>query len=337
MPAPADGGRRSALMDTGARVCDFLSDMDSTVSQNEPLAPHTWFGLGGAARWMVQPRSIEQLCTIVRRCRQRDVPWRVLGLGANLLVSDDGVDGVVVRLKSPVFRTIRWGSARDGRASNLKVIVGGGTDMNRLSLEAARHGLSGLECMGGIPGTLGGIVRMNAGGRLGAIENVVHNVTVVDSTGLLRTLSNDDVGFQYRRTNLGDSIVVEATLALSPDDPLRVRERLLQIWNDKKRSQPMADYSAGCVFKNPPGHSAGQLIDQAGLKGRTVGGASVSRIHANFIVAKEGATARDVLTLIGIIRREVAAQFGIELELEIEVWGPRMMYASGPMEQTQLA
>ncbi len=307
---------------------DLMSELCSYVSANEPLSKHTWFGLGGAARWYARPKSVDELAEVVRRARRERLPLKVLGFGANLLVSDDGVDGVVVRLDAPAFRKVRWSIDDDATRSRLHVddevlvAAGAGADVNKLVIDAARRGCGGLECMGGIPGTLGGIIRMNAGGRFGQIADVVRDVTVVDGEGAVRTLSRDEVGFSYRRTRLGDAIVGGATLALRPDDPDRVRDRLLEVWRYKKRSQPLAEYSAGCVFKNPPGGSAGQLIDQAGLKGAAVGGAHVSEQHANFIVAKEGATARDVMTLIGLIRRTVADRFGVELELEIEVWEP---------------
>ena len=175
--------------------------------------------------------------------------------------------------------------------------------------------------MAGIPGSMGGIVRMNAGGRFGQIADVVRRVTVVDEMGRLRMLSNQEIGFRYRGTNLNSSIICQADLELHPADPTELREQFLAIWNHKKETQPLGKNSAGCVFKNPEGHSAGELIDRAGLKGCSVGGATVSRCHANFIVTKEGATARDVLALIDRIRQEVADKFEIELELEIELWG----------------
>jgi len=309
-------------MDKGnALVRGFLADWASVVSEHEPLAPHTWFGLGGCAHWMAQPQTAEQLGALVRRCGQEGVPLRILGLGSNLLVSDDGVEGVVVRLKSAAFREVAWGSPQSGTSEEVAVKAGGGVDMSRLILDATRRGLSGLECMGGIPGTVGGAVRMNAGGRFGTISQVVRDVTVVDATAGQRRLSHDEVGFGYRHTNLGDAAVCRATLVLRRDDPAKVRERLLAVWEHKQQTQPLGGCSAGCVFKNPPGYSAGELIDRARLKGRSVGGAAVSQRHANFILVKEGATAADVMKLIGIIRREVANRFGVELELEIQVWG----------------
>lgn len=301
----------------------MIPHADLIISEHEPLAPRTWFGLGGPARWFVRPRGVDGLGAALRSCRQEERPAHILGFGANLLIGDDGVDGVVLSLDQPCFRRIDWGSDRPRAGDDVTITVGAGTDMSRLARDAVRRGLAGLECMGGIPGTLGGIIRMNAGGRFGQIADVVRDVTVVDENGDVRRLSKDEVGFTYRRTRLNGAVVCAATLVLRRDDPAALRKRFLEIWQYKKLSQPLADMSAGCVFKNPPGDSAGRLIEQAGLKGRSVGGACVSPRHANFIVAKEGATARDVLNLIGMIRREVAQRSGIELELEIEVWGNR--------------
>ena len=310
------------------------SDLAGVVTEKEPLAPHASYGVGGSARWFARPRTREQLAGLVSCCRDMGVDLQVLGLGANLLISDDGVNGMVVRLNSPAFREVDWGNDTNGGASpdpgagrrgaqddDVAVTAGGGADMSRLALDAVRHGLTGLECMAGIPGTLGGIIRMNAGGRFGDISGVVRDITVLDLSGRVRKLPREQVGFRYRGSNLEDVIICSATLILKRGDPNQIRERFLEIWEYKRRSQPLAEFSAGCVFKNPPGRSAGELIDRAGLKGRRVGGASVSDHHANFIVAQEGATAGDILTLIALIRRTVAERFGVELELEIEVWG----------------
>ena len=165
---------------------------------------------------------------------------------------------------------------------------------------------------------------MNAGGRWGQISDVVRELTVVDAPGDICRLSPADAGFGYRRSNLAGVVVCQVAMELTRDDPDAVRERFKAVWQTKTDTQPMSEASAGCVFKNPPGGSAGALIDRAGLKGRSVGGARVSETHANFIVVQPGATADDVLTLIGQIRREVARQFGVELDLEIEVWGRRI-------------
>jgi UDP-N-acetylmuramate dehydrogenase len=303
---------------------DFLSDLSEIITENEPLARHTYLRVGGPARWFARPRSIDDVRQLVRRCRQEGVEVRPLGLGANLLVGDDGVDGLVMRLSDPSFGGADWGRP-EGRNGDrpVCVTVAGGADVHRLTLDAVRNGLSGLERMAGIPGTAGGILRMNAGGQAGYIAELVRDVTVVDDQGELRTLNREEAGFRYRGSDLAGSIVCGATLVLEPGDPRPLRARFKEIWEMKKSTQPLADNSAGCMFKNPPGGSAGSMIDRAGLKDRRVGGARVSSKHANFIVTEEGATAADVLALVGVIRREVADRFGVELEMEVQAWGCR--------------
>jgi len=311
---------------------DFLSDLSEIVTANEPLASHTYLRVGGPARWFARPRSIAQLQDLVRRCREQDVELLHLGLGANLLVSDEGVDAVVIRLSEPAFQSVNWGGEDAHKSSNpVALSVAAGTDMHRLTLDAVRKGLGGLERMAGIPGTVGGILRMNAGGRFGNICDVVRDVTVVDGTGALRKLSQQEAGFRYRGSGLGGMVVCGVSLTLEPADPKLLRARFKELWETKKNTQPLADNSAGCVFKNPPGGSAGAMIDQAGLKGRRVGGAVISPKHANFIVTDAGATAQDVLTLIGVIRREVADRFGVELETEVQLWGHQRARSSEPI------
>jgi len=309
----------------------FLADEAAvgTVERDRPLAPLTRYRLGGRAECLVRPQNLEQLAELIKRCRRENVPVRILGGGANLLVDDDGVDGVVVRLDAPFFKQVEYWEAEgsgngtpQGRGP-VRVRAGAGVDMARLTLASVRRGLSGLECMAGIPGTLGGCIRMNAGGRWGEIGNVVREVVVIDADGELRTLDREQVGFSYRHTRLGDAVICSATLELMPGDPQEIQARYQEIWNIKQAGQPLGAHSAGCVFKNPPGDSAGRLIDAAGLKNRQVGGALVSPEHANFIVAREGGTAGDVLDLIDLVRRTVAEKFSVNLELEIEVWRGR--------------
>jgi UDP-N-acetylmuramate dehydrogenase len=189
-----------------------------------------------------------------------------------------------------------------------------------LSRGLSDNGLSGLECMAGIPGTVGGAVRMNAGGGSGEFGDVVRDVTVMDSGGVIETWSRDRLGFGYRRSEIGDRIVLSARLELVEEDPVTVRRRFDDNFENKRRSQPISCRSAGCIFKNPAGQSAGALIDRAGLKGARCGGAQVSEQHANFIIAGRGATASDVLRLIDLIRDRVLSEFGTELEVEVEIW-----------------
>lgn len=289
------------------------SDLAPVCVENAPLAPLTSFGLGGAARVLATVNSSDQLGSILSRAREADLPVYVLGGGANVLVSDHGVEGVVIRLKGGAFEDTRWSIPR--------VTVGAGVDMPRLTLASVRRGLSGLECMAGIPGTVGGCVRMNAGGKFGEIGNVVRRVWTVDRSGCRREWKKEELGFRYRGCALRDEIIERAELELTPKDADAVLARYREVWSYKKKSQPLGGDSAGCIFKNPTGASAGALIDRAGLKGASVGGAVVSPEHANFIVSSDGASASDVIALIDKVRRGVRECFGVELELEVDVWG----------------
>ena len=303
----------------------LFADMSECVKRDESLAALTSFRLGGLARWLASPADVNQVSILLDRCCQEAIPFYPLGRGANLLVGDDGVDGLVLHLNTPSFQQVDWADTSDGGkyAKDRQVVISvrGGVDMHQLVLNSVRRGLAGLEVLAGIPGTLGGCIRMNAGGRWGAIADVVCDVTVVNRNGGIVTLTADQVGFAYRTSGLADAVVCEARLKLTPADPVRLRQRMMDIWQAKKATQPLGERSAGCVFKNPIGASAGALVDQAGLKGMSVGGARVSELHGNFIVAREGATAQDVFTLIDQVQTEVVRQSGVELELEIEVWG----------------
>jgi UDP-N-acetylmuramate dehydrogenase len=290
----------------------LFDGLKEIVKTNEPLGPHTWFRIGGPATYFIQPRTVEELSLVVKRCCENDVPMYVLGGGANLLIDDAGVKGAVIHLGDGQFKDVNF-------AAGL-VKAGAGADMNKLVLRAVREGLSGLECLTGVPGSVGGCVRMNAGGAFGDIGNIVESVTVMTDTGEIFTRRREDLAFAYRSTNITSKFILEAELRLMEDDPHRVLKQVKQIWIYKKNTQPLGYGSAGCVFKNPRGLSAGALIDRAGLKGKAVGGAHVSDKHANFILADKGSTASDVLKLINIIRETVYKKNEVYLELELEVW-----------------
>jgi UDP-N-acetylmuramate dehydrogenase len=192
--------------------------------------------------------------------------------------------------------------------------------MQKLLLKCVRQGRSGLECLAGIPGTVGGGVRMNAGGRFGNIGAAVASVTVMDTEGTIFERTRDDIVFEYRQANISARFILGAELELEEDDPHRIVQRTKEIWMFKQNSQPLNAKSAGCIFKNPEDASAGALIDRAGLKGTTVGGAEVSPKHANFIVARDPCTADDVMTLMKKVRQTVHDKFGILLETEVQLW-----------------
>jgi len=269
--------------------------------------------MGGKADYFITPRNIEQLKQVVTRCSDSNIAMYVLGYGSNLLIRDGGIRGAVIKLEDADFRQTSF----DGQT----VTVGGGASLSELILTCVKKGLAGLEACTGIPGSIGGAVRMNAGGRFGDIGSVVEGVTLMDRAGNILDRKKPDLRFDYRSVNIRVPLILSATLQLIPGDPEQIMKSTHEIWIYKKNNQPLSTRSAGCIFKNPPGQSAGALIDRAGLKGLSVGGATVSEKHANFIVAKEGCTSADVVKLIDTVRARVAEDFGIELELEVEIWG----------------
>jgi len=276
------------------------------------LGPYTWLGIGGPAKYFITPRTVDELREVVRRCADNEVPLRVLGSGANLLIDDLGFAGAVIRLRQGQFVETAF--------TDTGVRAAAGADMGRLVLQCVRAGLSGLEGLTGIPGSVGGCVRMNAGGKFGDIGNAVESVEVMTDTGEQFTRYRDDLAFAYRSTNITARFILAAEFRLEEDDPHRILKQVKQIWIYKKNTQPLSRRNAGCVFKNPRGLSAGALIDRAGLKGKRVGGAYVSEKHANFILADEGAKASDMLKLINLIRETVYKKNEVYLELELEVW-----------------
>ncbi|MCS7032480.1 MAG: UDP-N-acetylmuramate dehydrogenase [Phycisphaerae bacterium] len=289
-----------------------FSGLEEIVSENVPLKKLTWYRIGGPARYLLRPRSIEQLQQAVQRCNENGIRMYVLGLGANLLVQDQGVDGAVFKLDDEFWRRLSF--------NRTTIEVGAGVDMQKMLLRTCRQGLSGVECLAGIPGTVGGGIRMNAGGKFGDFGAVIRRVTVMDSEGTVFERHKDDLIFEYRRTNIVAPFILGATLELEEDDPDRIMRRTKEIWFYKKNTQPLNTKNCGCVFKNPRGLSAGALIDQAGLKGLRVGNAEVSAKHANFIIAHPDCSSEDVLKLIRIIREKVYERNQIELETEVQIW-----------------
>ena len=289
-----------------------FAGLEKIVKRDYPLSGETWLRIGGPAEFLIEPCTVDQLRQVVKVCRQAGVPMRVLGRGANLLVDDAGVKGAVIRLCQGEFA--------DVRPTDLGIRAAAGADMGKLVLRCVREGRSGLEALTGIPGSVGGCVRMNAGGVFGDIGNAVESVEVMSADGEVFTRYRGDLAFAYRWTNITAPFILAAEFRLSEDDPHRILKQVKQIWIYKKNTQPLGSRNAGCIFKNPRGLSAGALIDRAGLKGKRVGGAHVSLKHANFILADNGTRASDVLKLINVIRETVYKKNEVYLELEIEVW-----------------
>ena len=293
-------------------MTNSLDDFNDILSPDESLAQHTWLKLGGNAERFYTPSSREQLLSLVRACLAASLPVRVFGSGSNLLVRDGTVPGAVIRIVEPLLS--------DVDVSGDTVTAGGGALLSHVVSESVRAGLAGLENLVGIPGTVGGAVVGNAGGRHADIGEFVRKVEVVTHEGEVVERTGDELAFTYRSSSITDLAVLSATLQLRPDDSDDLTVRMKKIWIMKRSTQPLADQSAGCIFRNPRGLSAGALIEQCGLKDLAVGGARISDRHANFVVTAADATSADVESLIDKVKVAVAEKFGVELELEIRKW-----------------
>lgn len=299
---------------SGKSATNLFAGLEQILTENEPLAKHTWLGIGGPARFFLQPTTQQQLRTVMLRCSENSLPLRIIGQGSNLLVDDHGIDAAVLRLG-------KEGEFADLQVNDSKIIAGAAVGLNRLVLRMVRQGLAGMECLIGIPGTVGGAININAGGNFGDIGTVVGPVKVMDSSGTAFYRQRPELVFAYRQTNIGDAIVLQGQFNLTQSDPQSVLRKVREIWMLKKANQPLSSHSAGCIFKNPPRQvSAGALIDRAGLKGKQMGKAVISAKHANFIVTEPGVTFQDVQDLINLVRDKVYDQFDIRLELEIQIW-----------------
>jgi UDP-N-acetylmuramate dehydrogenase len=284
----------------------------SCVREQVPLADRTWFKVGGAAQYFAEPTSIDDLKSVVERCRDEGMQVRLLGGGSKVLVRDEGVAGMAISLADPNFSTIKV----DGR----KVTIGSGANLANAITVTVGAGLAGLEPLVGIPGTVGGALHGNSGSHGGDIGQWACAATVMTRAGEVIHRERDDLVFAYRQSSLDELAILEAQFELEEEDPVEITKRMQKQWIVKKANLPMTHENTGCIFKNPRGMSAGMLIDQCGLKGEHVGGAEVSARHANFFIAHPGATAKDLLQLIDVVRNRVAERMGVELETEIEIW-----------------
>jgi UDP-N-acetylenolpyruvoylglucosamine reductase len=288
---------------------------DCVLRANEPLARRTTLGLGGAARWYAEPASVDDLVTLLRAAAELDLRWFVLGRGSNLLVPDEGYDGLILHLDAA-----RWGAVTDLGDGRFR--VGGGTRLKELCGVSARAGRAGFEFLEGIPGTVGGSLRMNAGAMGGWIFDVVESIEWLTPQGRVRAARRDCFDALYRDCpQLHGAVVLSAVLRSSAaDEPVAIRGRMDELAARRRVAQPR-EASAGCVFRNPEGDKAGRLIDLSGLKGRAVGPVSVSPTHANFLVNAGEAKAADFLALMRTVRAEVKARQGVELQPEIVALG----------------
>lgn len=291
------------------------------VALDEPLGPYTTYRIGGPARAVVEPADTEDVVQILAQVREAGLPWLVLGLGSNVLIRDAGFPGVVLVLGKAMAAVVP-----DAGGPGIWQ-AGAGLPTPLLARRTAEAGLAGVHRLIGVPGTVGGGVYMNAGAHGQEFRDVVERIDVVTASGEVETRVAATIPWAYRTSGLGDVVVVSASVALTPEDPARITAEVRDHLRWRKRGTPFNRPCCGSVFRNPartagtPGEArtAGQLIDAAGLKGLQIGGAQVSPMHANYIVNTGGATADDVLRVIGTVQERVEAAFGVTLELEVKV------------------
>ncbi len=288
---------------------EIISDI---FRHDVPLQKYTSFRTGGAAEIFVEPLGVLELKRVLQFCKDERKKVFIFGKGTNLLVGDNGVKGVVVHLGGINFKNVE----RDGRY----VLAGAGVNLPKLIRTVALSGFGGLEALAGIPGTVGGAVMMNAGGKYGDISNTIRSLTTMTLDGAIIKYMREDVEFEYRGCNLSGQIVIEVEFQLNESKIEVVLEKMDEIYNEKQENQPLGTFNAGSVFKNTSKYKAAELIDKAGLKGLKVGGAIVSEKHANFIVNTGNATSTDILELIKIIKETIKKKYNVSLEEEIHIW-----------------
>ena len=298
-------------MNKSETIFNLAEILGCEARKYEPMSKHTSFKIGGHADVYIKVNNLSKLSTILKECQASDVDYMILGNGSNLLVSDDGIRGVVIRLDGD-FRKITL-------LDDTTIFCGAGATLAYLCKFALNCGLTGLEFAWGIPGTVGGAVFMNAGAYDGEMKDVVHSVSHISPSGEIGRIENDDLKFGYRTSvyRSNNMIITGVTLKLKKGNPDEIRAKMDDYMSRRSTKQPLEYPSAGSVFKRPEGNFAGALIEQCGLKGKTCGGAQVSEKHAGFIINKSNATAKDVRDLISQIQKTVSDETGYNLECEL--------------------
>lgn len=293
------------------------------ILKNEPLKQHTSFRVGGPAKVYVVPEDIEELQKLIRFLHEEKLPYDIIGNGTNLLVSDAGVDHVVVEIGRALegIELLPEANASDEKTYYIRVLAG--TLLSKAAQFAATQELSGMEALRGIPGTLGGAVTMNAGAYGTEMKDVLYSVDVLTPEGELQTLTPAELALGYRHSVIPERgyIVVAATLALRKGDPAEIKARMADFQNRRKEKQPLDKASAGSTFKRPEGYFAGKLIEDTGLRGFRHGGAQVSEKHCGFVINDGTARAADIYWLIGEVRKRVLLEQHVELTPEVKLWG----------------
>ncbi len=292
----------------------WLKDLKARIRFKEPLNTHTTLHIGGPADIWIEPDDFAELKKIVYRCLKNRIPYFVIGRGSKILVSDRGFKGIVVCLNSCAFTKIE--------VKGNYVFCGAGLLLSKLISQTKRRGLGGLEFLAGIPASTGGMLVMNAGTPQKSISDLVKSVTVMDKQGRVHLLNRKQLKFGYRQSNLNRYIVLEAVLKLAKRSPQEIKKNIFVNLSQKRKTQDLTAKSAGCIFKNPSHRlTAGEMIEACGLKRMRKGGAEISAKHANYIVNRNSAKARDIVYLIELAQRQVKKKFGVQLEPEIKTIG----------------
>ena len=289
-----------------------FDDLGIAVSSREPLAPHTWLGIGGAAGYFCEPVDAEALARVVRRCHEQSLPLRVIGGGSNVLVSSTGCPAMVVRLSAPDFCKIE--------VENNVVTAGAGAKLVHVVSAAVQSGLAGIETLVGIPGTIGGAVVGNAGSHGADIGARVTTVTVMQADGSVETRGGEDLAFKSRWSNLDDVIVIACRFELDVEDSALLTKRMQKQWIIERAGQPSGTRAVAMMFKDPLGTTAASLIEQGGARDLRVGEAFVYGPHANYLVAGPDCSSDDVRGLVEQVRSMVRTNLGVELTPLIKVW-----------------
>ena len=290
----------------------FQSGLEHIVRADESLAPYTWLRLGGPAEYFAEPTNLDELTELVRRCREADIPVRLVGGGSNLLVRDQGVRGLVLHLSAAAFADVRLDQGT--------LQAGGGAKLSHLIATAVREGLAGLESLVGIPGTVGGALHGNATCHGANIGSYCQSVTVITHGGEVCTRTRDEMLFAYRKSNLDELVILDATFDLEAAESDGLTKQMQKLWIVNKAHQPLPDQRTAMLFEDHGGMSAAKLIEEAGLQKSEVGGVSLSERNANYVIADSKATSRDVLELTDLLREGILQRLGIELELAVDVW-----------------
>ena len=294
-------------------ICDFALSLGCKATENEPMKKHISFKLGGPAKAFVEPDSIENLLKILKKCRELSLHYALIGKGSNLLVKDEGFDGVVIHLGDDFGRIELIGED--------EIFCEAGANLMKVCNFALEHSLTGLEFAYGIPGSAGGAAFMNAGAYGGEMKDVLYKCAHIDNELKEGELSGDELNLSYRSSAYSENgfVITALFMKLKKGDKSEIKAKMDELYGRRKDKQPLEYPSAGSTFKRPEGYFAGKLIEDSGLKGASVGGAEVSTKHAGFVINKGGATCSDVLELCEMINNKIKAEYGVSLEREVKI------------------